>query len=245
MRIAPKLGWWAAAALMAACGGKAIVDGKPGAGAGGHGGATSSSVTSAGGTLATSAPDGPGSMTIAASAVSAIGSTGFTGATTNASVSSASSTGSGPVDPCPSACKYASTCSQQPANCVGLCAMQKPTCIALHQDYLNCVLKNQKSNTCAAIPACKSALDAYLMCIGPSMGGCGADASGNCSCSDALNAHKYSTQCSPSGNGTFSCTCAVDGQPMGKCFGNAPMGPIGVCGLDSSCCASLYFVAYW
>jgi hypothetical protein len=236
MRTQSKWAWGAALAMLAACGGKAIVDGKQPTGSGGSGGATSTSVTSAGGTVTTSAPDGPGPMTATAVAVTnAVGSTGFTGSAT-----AVTSTGSGPMSACPSECMYIGQCSFQPA-CVMSCLSVKPECVALHENWLDCLMKNQMGTTCAAVPACKGALDAYLMCAGPVQnGGCGADSNGNCTCSDAVGNHKYTSQCSPAGMGQFSCSCSIDGMPIGKCFG--PGGPMSACIVDTSCCANLYFV---
>jgi hypothetical protein len=224
-------------ALAAACGGKTIVDGKPGTG--GAGGTSASTASAMGGTSSTVTPDGPAVGTSVGEVSVGTGPQTATVGPATTTVATATSTGTGMMSVCGPACMAASICSTQPQNCVAAC--DGLSCQPQHQQLLQCYLQNGLGKCNGSIPQCAMQLNAYLNCKGGLNGGCGIGSDGSCSCTDAFGNHKLESACTP-GNAVSFCECKVDGMPIGKCTG--PSNVKNACVLTTSCCAPLFLVAY-
>ncbi len=227
-RMNARYGWGLFVAIAAACGGKAVIDG--GAGGGGSGGAGSGQ----GGKAAVSSSSGA----VVAVGATTVGSTGSgqTGQTGQTSGGQTSTTGSGGASPCGSACMAVAQCAGV-ADCMNGCQNVKPSCLAAHDAWLECLLKNQFGSPCAHVAACDGQLAKYTSCD-DYMGGAGSsDPNGGCSGKFAIGGHTMTVQCTP-GNAVSFCTCGVEGNPIGKCTG--PLDK--PCSLNIGCCAPLWLI---
>ncbi len=222
--------FWLGAVAIGACGGKAVVDGAPGAG--GSGG------TSAGGHGATTTTNG--TVTVGTTGTTVGTTVGTTTGVTSTSVSTVGAGGAGGSSPCGAACKALTTCAAT-QGCEQGCLSVKPPCQKDHDAWLNCLLMGGFGSvpTCPQVPACQSLAGSYAMCAGCAFGSCGVGSDGSCGCDAKCQGQAYSTQCIPSG-GQLVCLCLVNGMQVGKCISSPNVKS--ACDITSSCCAPVFFV---
>ncbi|MBW2459688.1 MAG: hypothetical protein JRI68_34680 [Deltaproteobacteria bacterium] len=193
------------------CGGKAVVD--PGAGIGGTGGSSTSSSGTGGTSTSSSGTGGTGEGTIAQA--------------------------------CAEVCAILDQCGQTEPGCATSCQTDVMTgCETEYLAFLQCLASFMSPPSCELPPyQCESAMDAYVFCDdGPTPpcepGPCYSGSDGSCGCEIYCVEGTYGTDCVPSGGSTVTCTCSIDGSPIGSC--SQPMG-MEACDVYSGCCAPMFF----
>jgi hypothetical protein len=123
------------------------------------------------------------------------------------------------------------------AGCEDLFVQAPPSCSALADAYLQCLIANVTN--CDLPPECTSASNQIEQCM--SGGGCeavecGGGSDGSCACKGSCFGQDLSVDCAPSPSGELVCECFASGNPVGTCVESAAP-----CSFDSGCCAAFFF----